>query len=271
MLRSDHSESNGAGMAADQFVYFHGQPGSPDELSLVAAGRLPSGLFAPDRATDRPDLPLGGYLDHLTATVLARYPAGPIRLVGFSLGAVVAIEVALRIAGRDVRLDLVSPAAPLGLGDFLPDMAGGAVFGLAARSPGLFGLLTGVQGALARLAPDLLFSQIFAGAAGADADLARDPAFQATLKRILAHGLAGGAKGYRREVLGYVAWAPERLSGLTHPVTLWQGEADSWTPPAMARALAAALPGAPEVRTFPGLSHYSTLQAALPAIFAGGT
>jgi pimeloyl-ACP methyl ester carboxylesterase len=257
-------------MATEQFVYFHGQPGSPDELSLVVAESLPGGLFAPDRAMDRPDLPLGPWLDHLTATVLARYPAGPIRLVGFSLGAFVALEVALRIADREVRLDLVSPAAPLGLGDFLPDMAGGAVFGLAARSPGLFGLLTGLQGGLARVAPGLLFGQIFAGAAGADADLARDPAFQATLKRILAHGLAGGAKGYRREVLGYVAWTSDRLSGLTHPVALWQGEADSWTPPTMAKALAAALPGAPALRTFPGLSHYSTLRAALPEIFAGG-
>lgn len=256
-------------MAADQFVYFHGQPGSLEELTLAGGASLPPGLFAPDRATDRPDLPLGAYLDHLAATILARLPDGPIRLVGFSLGAFVALEVALRIAGRDVRLDLVSPAAPLGLGDFLPDMAGGAVFGLAARSPGLFGLLTGVQGVLARAAPGLLFSQIFAGAAGADGALARDPGFQATIRRILAHGLARGAKGYRREVLGYVGWAPERLSGLTHPVALWQGEADTWTPPAMARALAAALPGAPMLRTFPGLSHYSTLQAALPEIFAG--
>lgn len=257
-------------MTADQYVYFHGQPGSSDELTLVAAGRLPTPLLAPDRAVDRPDLPLGPYLDHLAATVVARYPAGPIRLVGFSLGAFVAVEVALRIVDRQVRLELVSPAVPLGLGDFLSDMAGGAVFGLAARSPGLFGLLTGLQGGLARVAPGLLFGQIFAGAAGADADLARDPAFQATIRRILRSTLAHGAQGYRREVLGYVAWSPERLSGLTHPVTLWQGEADTWTPPAMARALADALPGPPTLRTFPGLSHYSTLQAALPEICAAG-
>lgn len=256
-------------MAADQYVYFHGQPGSPDELTLVSAGRLPAGLFAPDRGVDRPDLPLGPYLDHLAASVVVRFPTGPIQLVGFSLGAFVALEVALRLADREVRLDLVSPAAPLGLGEFLPDMAGGAVFGLAARSPGLFGLLTGLQGGLARVAPGLLFGQIFAGAAGADADLARDPAFQATITRILRNALAHGAKGYRREVLGYVAWPPERLSGLTQPVALWQGEADTWTPPAMAQALAGALPGAPTLRTFPGLSHYSTLQAALPEIFAG--
>lgn len=257
-------ESGGEQMAAEQFVYFHGQPGSPDELPPAAA----AGLFAPDRAGDRPDLPLGPYLDHLTATVLERYPAGPIRLVGFSLGAFVAVEVALRITGREVSLDLVSPAAPLGCGDFLPDMAGGAVFGLAARRPGLFALLTRAQGWLAARAPGVLFRQIFAGAAGADAALARDPAFQAMIGRILVHGLSGGAKGYRREVLGYVAWTPDRLSGLTHPVTIWQGEADTWTPPAMARALARLLPEVRAVHDFPGLSHYSTLRAALPTILA---
>lgn len=256
-------------MAADQYVYFHGQPGSPAEPALVGVAGLPAALFAADRATDRSELPMGAWLDHLTAAILARYPTGPIRLVGFSLGAFIALEVALRIASRDVRLDLVSPAAPLGLGDFLPDMAGGAVFGLAARRPALFAALTRLQGWLAWLAPGALFGQIFAGAAGADAELARDPGFQTTIKAILAHSLSGGARAYRRDVLAYVAWTPDRLAGLTHPVTLWQGEADTWTPPAMARALATALPGAPVLRTFPGLSHYSTLRAALPEIFAG--
>nr|QQZ49659.1 hypothetical protein JKL49_22710 [Phenylobacterium glaciei] len=50
---------------------------------------------------------------------------------------------------------------------------------------------------------------------------------------------------------------------------LWQGQADSWTPPAMAQALAAARPQSRTLRTFAGLSHYSTLRAALPEIFGG--
>ena len=37
----------------------------------------------------------------------------------------------------------------------------------------------------------------------------------------------------------------------------------------MADALAAALPDVWAVRRLPGLSHYSTLRAALPAIIAG--
>ena len=79
------------------------------------------------------------------------------------------------------------------------------------------------------------------------------------------------ARGYRREISGYVAQTSGRLSRLTQPVTLWQGLADTWTPPAMAQALAAARPETRTLRTFPGLPHYSTLQAALPEIFSALT
>ncbi|MDO8912745.1 MAG: alpha/beta hydrolase [Phenylobacterium sp.] len=254
-------------------VYFHGQPGSPAELDLVFPERREhqGRVHAPDRATDRPDLSLSAYLDHLTADVLRRLPEGQIRLVGFSLGSYVAVEVGLRLEalgrGRDLSLDLVSAAAPLDCGDFLPDMAGGAVFALARNQPRLFSALTSVQGGLSRVAPGLLFAQIFAGAAGADAQLARDPAFQTTVRGMIAHSLARGAQAYRREILGYVAQPTQRLAGLCAPITLWQGDADTWTPPAMAQAIVAIRPAT--LRRFPGLSHYSTLQVALPQILAG--
>lgn len=252
-------------------VYFHGQPGSPAELDLVFADpREHQGrVHAPDRATDRPDLPLAAYLDHLAADIGQRFPEGPLRLVGFSLGSFVAVEIGLRLEalGRNLSLDLVSAAAPLDCGDFLPDMAGGAVFALARNQPALFSALTSVQGGLSRVAPGLLFAQIFAGAAGADAHLARDPAFQARVRGMIAHSLARGARAYRREILGYVAQPAQRLAGLRAPITLWQGDDDTWTPPAMAEAIVAVRPAT--LRRFPGLSHYSTLQAALPQILAG--
>lgn len=107
---------------------------------------------------------MADYLDHLTAAIIEQYPAGPITLVGFWLRAFVALEVALRIADRDVRLDLVSPATPLGLRDSLPDMAGGKVFALAARRPALYAVLSQLQGWHARLEPGAPFGQILAAA-----------------------------------------------------------------------------------------------------------
>ncbi len=256
--------------AAEGLIYFHGQPGAPGELAVASPGQtLPAALFAPDRAAYRPELPLAQALDQLAGEIGRRFPQGPIRLVGFSLGGFIALETALRLeaAGRpELSLDLVSAAAPLDCGDVLPAMAGRAVFTLARDRPRLFALLTRAQGWMARRAPAFLLRQIFADAAGADADLARDPVFQAALAAILVHSLGGDARGYRREVLAYVAWPTSRLAALRAPVTLWQGEADTWTPPAMADALATALPNVVAVRRFEDLSHYSTLRRALPEI-----
>ena len=259
-------------MAQALYVYFHGQPGSPEELSLVRADgwRRAEALYVPNRAAEHPRLTLPDYLDRLTQTILERRPQGPVRLVGFSLGGVIAIEAGLRLIAAspamDVSLDLISTPAPLSRGDFLPAMAGGIVFSLARRAPPLFGLLTSLQGGLSRLAPGRLFDQLFATAAGADKDLAREPAFRATLQAILSSSLRDGAEGYRREVLAYVAQDGAQWSRFDRPVRLWHGLADTWTPPEMTGPLAAAFPQA-SVTTFEGPSHYSTLRAALPEIF----
>ena len=149
-------------MAQALYVYFHGQPGSPEELSLVRADgwRRAEALYVPNRAAEHPRLTLPDYLDRLTQTSLERRPQGPVRLVGFSLGGVIAIEAGLRLIAAspamDVSLDLISTPAPLSRGDFLPAMAGGIVFSLARRAPPLFGLLTSLQGGLSRLAPGRL-------------------------------------------------------------------------------------------------------------------
>lgn len=259
-------------MGCVQFVYFHGQPGSPDELLLVRPDgwRNSEKLYVPDRAAEHPELALGPYLDRIKATIAKRYPEGPIRLVGFSLGGVIAIEVALRfiedVDGRDISLDLISTPAPLSSGDFLPEMAGGMVFSLARNAPWLFGLMTSIQGMMSRLAPALLFNQIFSTATAADMAIAQEPESEARLQTILANSLQRGARGYRREILAYASDDGARLSKLDRPVRLWQGLADNWTPPSMTQPFVHALPNA-TVTTFEKLSHYSTLRAALPEIF----
>ena len=156
-----------------RIVYFHGQPGSPAELGLVGAADLAArlGVQAADRALDDPAPGFQGRIA-ATAAALAAH-ASPVRLIGFSLGAFVAMEVALRLADTapdlPVSLDLVSPAGPLALGDFLPRMAGGPVFRLARDAPAAFDALTAVQGLVAGLAPGWLVGRLFAGATGPEA------------------------------------------------------------------------------------------------------
>lgn len=236
-----------------RLVYFHGQPGGPGEWQACA----PAGLlaFTPDRNA-------GVDAGKLAAQIVSRCADGPLTLIGFSLGAPVALAVARRLGGRAAHIHLVSPAAPLALGNFLDTMAGGTLFRLARSWPGLFGLAARLQGLLARTAPLFLLDRLFATAAGDDRPLSRDPAFRQAMADVLREGLGRSSSGFIAEVTAYARGQPDLTLGNT-PVTIWQGDADNWTPPAMARALAEALPGPVTLNLLPGCSHYSALRAAL--------
>ena len=242
-------------------AYFHGAPGAPAELALF--GPAPDGLFAPDRFVDRPELPFGRYLDRLASELDQRFPDGAIRLIGFSAGARVALEIAHRLGARIGQIDLIAPAAPLQSGDFMPRMQGRAVFRLARHAPGLFPAVTWLQGRLGNVAPDRLYRMVFANAVGEDAVLAADPAFQSAITEVMRRCLGPAARGYAREIIDFVRPWDDILARVTSPVRLWQGALDNWTPPDMAEALRNALPGAAPVRLQNGLSHYSTLRWAL--------
>ncbi|MEY4838200.1 MAG: hypothetical protein RLZZ475_2059 [Pseudomonadota bacterium] len=200
-------------------LYFHGLPGSAAELAA----------FGPDIAARTAGFHVaarGGDFARLAEQTAASFPDGPLRLVGFSLGAAAALRVAPHLGERVERIDLVSPAAPLQLGDFLGQMAGAPVFRAA---------------------------------------LATDPRFIAALAQSLRHSLLGSRAAYTSEIRAYVADWRDHLSQVHQPVAIWQGSEDDWTPPAMAEALAAALPLRPEVTMLQGLSHFSTLRAYLAA------
>jgi pimeloyl-ACP methyl ester carboxylesterase len=234
-------------------IYFHGMPGGPGEWAFFAPQRLISRAIAPDRNAG-------------TAWDLAETGPGTVTLIGFSLGAARALEAAARWGDRVAALHLIAPAAPLQLGNFLPHMAGGALFGLAARQPTLFRLIARAEGLAARHAPHWLCDRLFTNAQGADAELARDEAFRRTMAGILRSGLGRNPSAFAREVMAYVSDWRDLLGQVTRPVTIWQGTADNWVPPAMAQALACALPGPVETRLLPGLSHYSALREALQHI-----
>ena len=85
-------------------AYFHGQPGGPGEWQACA----PPGLraFAPDRTMPVDTATLAGL-------VVTHCADGPVTLIGFSLGAPVALAVARALGDRVAHLHLISPAAPL--------------------------------------------------------------------------------------------------------------------------------------------------------------
>lgn len=248
-------------------LYFHGLPGSAAELAafgpeIVLAAR---GVEVIARGNALAIGPAAAYFERLAAQILHQYPGQPLVLIGFSLGAAAALRVAPHLGDRVERIDLVSPAAPLGLGDFLDGMAGAPVFraALAGRVP--FAMLTFMQAQVARLAPARMAAMLMATARGADRELAADPLFTVQLAASLRSSLLAQRSAYRQEIALYVAdWSAD-LAKVTQPVTIWQGSEDNWTPSAMAQALAARLPMRPAVKVLPGLSHFSCLRAYLEA------
>ncbi|MCW1384954.1 alpha/beta hydrolase [Novosphingobium sp. KCTC 2891] len=244
---------------SERVIYFHGMPGGAGELDLfgpsIAASA--SAFHVPERRSGSDG---AGHFRAVAEGIRSRFPHDRLRLIGFSIGASAALRVAPHLGDRVAGIDVVSAAAPLGIGPFLDDMAGAPVFRAARASPLLFGLLVRAQSLAARLAPGRLYTQLFASARGADSALAGDPVFRAAMIRVLRQCLAQGAAGYRCEVGLYVQdWAAE-LALVTQPVRIWHGRADNWSPVAMADALAERLPASTPPRLFDGLSHYSTLQ-----------
>lgn len=217
------------------FVYFHGVPGSHDEVAI--AGVDPAQIL-PETSADPSQ-----------------------RLIGFSLGAHRALTYAARHGAKQV--DLIAPAAPLALGDFLPAMAGASVF--RAAQTNRLDRLTAVQGMMARTTPALLRTLMLAGAAPADRALFSDPDARRHLSALLHHSLNDHRAAYLAAVTAYVQDWSGLLRDLTCPVTLWHGTRDTWAPLAMSQALVDHMPNA-TLNTLPDMGHYSALAQILPAL-----
>lgn len=256
--------------AIEPIVYFHGLPGGPGELEAVGAAAHWSNL--PHTSLNRRVIGAGSILsqhfDALASELKSACGNSPVRFVGFSLGAYVALEVASRMGPAVSRINLVSAAAPLTKGNFLPDMAGQMVFRAARYSPLLLAALTRAQSFVLHISPERLFDALFASAQGKDRELAAQPHFRASIIDVMNDCFSEGAKGYRLELRGYTQDWSQILPQITQPVELWHGNLDNWAPPSMADALADALPNVRMVHRLEGHSHYSTLQAFIES--AGG-
>lgn len=244
------------------FVYFHGVPGGPGELEALSSGAhwFNPKDYAPNRQTMNKGISLPQHFDMLANAIRTRFEKSPVRFVGFSLGAYVALEVASRMGSAVGHISLVSAAAPLSLGDFLPDMAGRAVFRSARHAPLLFAAMTSAQSLALRVAPGRLFDVLFGNAQGMDGKLAAQPQFRAKIIETLNECLHDDTSNYRREIAGYVRDWSGILPLISQPVELWHGTLDNWAPPSMSEALAHALPNVSALNMLDGLSHYSTLQ-----------
>lgn len=251
-------------------VYFHGAPGSANESAVLDAPAKAQGLrvvcfdrFTLDYGEDRER-----YYQQIALAV--REILGDDEtadIIGFSMGAFVALEVSARLGERVKNIHLVSAAAPLNGGDYREDMAAAFVFKLADRHSFIFYLLTQCQRILAFLAPKILFNILFASAQGEDLNLIRKEEFRAFIIPILKNCFRSESSGYMRDVESYVKWEDD-LNWCFAKTTNWHGTSDNWSPFAMASYLQLVIPGAVKLEKLEGLSHYSCLIQAAPKIMA---
>lgn len=233
-------------------IYFHGLPGSPDELALL----------------ERSDLNVPEVLDPLDFGAFDRRHDAqtPATVIGFSLGAFSALKLATLRPTSVAELVLISPAGPLEMGPFLDQMAGAPVFKMAKANSLAFALLTAAQALAAHISPRFLLNQMFANSCDAEQALLNNPNAVNYLTKGLRHSLWGAAPVYRRTVSEYVQPWEAELSKVQCPCQVFHGELDDWVPIEMARALFDRLPAGSHFRKEEGMGHYSTLIRVLPTI-----
>ena len=246
--------------SAEHPLFFcHGVPGGPDDAALLEAGdRL---VIAPnlfDFATGDPVQNLLTVFD----TACAEEGSDGMHVVGFSIGAMAALRLAAARPQMVAKVTVISPAAPLQLGSFLPEMAGAPVFKLAMRHLTALRMLTAVQGLLARKAPGILINQLFAKCGVQEQALMSDPQFLAALRAAMRNSFAEHRAGYLKYLSAYVADWTEDLARVQAPVEIWHGDADTWAPMAMSEAIREMIPSSCALNIVAGGEHYSTLKAA---------
>jgi pimeloyl-ACP methyl ester carboxylesterase len=234
--------------------YFHGLPGSSGELSFLS-----------ELGIEFPTVIHPAHWQRAARSVTEPKTS----LIGFSLGAFAAIRAAATEGKRAKSLHLISPAAPLELGDFLPNMAGAPVFKAALIHEQLLRALTYGQRILASLAPQGLIDLTFATSPAADKTLLQNSDFRSACQAGIHATLVTDRQQYLATIRDYVRPWAQLIYELECPVHIYQGAEDTWTPPAMAVALSRRLGDRCSIEMFEGLGHYSTLHHSLPKILRG--
>jgi len=162
---------------------------------------------------------------------------GPFAMAGLSMGGYVAMEVMRRAPERVVRLALLDTSAR----PDTPEQSRHRRGLIAMTRTGRF------RGVTPRLLPRLLHPDHLGGALAAEVE-----------------AMAGrvGRDAFLRQQAAILARPDSRpdLPGIAVPTLVAVGEADVLTPPALAREIAEAVPGA-VLRVLPGCAHLTTMEA----------
>lgn len=256
-------------------LYCHGYPGSRLEARLAAnaAGRLGLRLLAPDRpgfgaSSFQKGRRLGDWAADV-AELADRSMLERFDVVGVSGGGPYALACAAGFPERVTGLALVASLGPVTAGALPRDMAllNRSVLALAARCPATARLVVGILTHWFRREPDRYYARMLAGAPAADRRVLADAAYRRLLQESTAQALLQGGRGPAWDLTLLAGAWDFRLEDIRLPVRIWQGLADDIVPPAMARDLAARLPGS-AVHFLPEEGHLSLIVGHLGDVLA---
>ncbi len=237
-------------------IYFHGLPGYPGEVTSLEPSFAPVAHARLEWAGADLDL------DQIAARISQETQGRHLHLIGFSMGAMAALRIAARLPKQTIRIDLISPAAPLSIGDFLDQMAGKPVFQAAQKSRSALDRIVFLQKLALRLAPNGFLKLLFQGVCEQERALLKQPIVRQTIISGLKYSILDHTARYKSELRSYTsAWCAD-LRHVDAEVQIWQGEKDSWVPPDMSKALATRLPNC-RLHMMNDLGHYGALVAFL--------
>ena len=255
--------------------YFHGMPGSRlDPAMLDEADLENAGLRM--IACDRPgiggsDFQSGRGFSHWPLDILAlaeNLKLDRFAVWGMSGGGGYVSACALLIPDRLTAAVIVSGAGQMDSPEArraLPLMAR-LLWGLAGRSPWLTGLVLDLSKPGLNGNPAKMRAQMLRTMPPAEKAFFEKPGRIEAWIRSGAESLRPGVRGLAWDMHLYSRPWDFRLEEIRFPVRLLHGEADLNVPVAIARQVAARIPGC-QATFYPGETHLSTLTNHLPEIF----
>ena len=244
--------------------FFHGVPGSrldapelwsaePGNVRVVAPDRPGFGrsTFQPGRRMTDWAGDIAQLADHLG---IERF-----RVLGFSGGGPYALAAAHRLPERVVAAAVVAGGGPVEGKESLAGMnrINRLIFGLARVAPGALRPLVAVQARGMKRRPEKIVEQAARDRhlPQADRDVFSDPRVRELMVAAGPEAFLQGGRAVVQEV-GLIArsWGFDPAT-IEPPVLIWHGDADTHVPVALARAVAARIPGSRLV-TYPDEGHF---------------
>jgi pimeloyl-ACP methyl ester carboxylesterase len=246
----------------EPLFYFHGHPGSRLEGRFAHAAAAEAGfrLIALDRpgyglSDFKPGRTLGDWPDDVAEAADMLGAAG-FSVAGASGGGPYALACAWRLPDRIARVAVISGVGPYEVPGITKGMRwqNKAGFRLGSRWPALAGALARSIRRGITQRPERTIDALARAMSPSDAEIVRRPEVREILIADITEAFRQDSRGAAWDIVLLGRPWGLALREIKPEVHLWQGEADTLVPPAMARYQAGQIPRS-HLRIFPGEGH----------------